>query len=246
MDSIQAVLDSILFAEKFTPVNNALNNTASQIHTMFWKDSFNRNLRLQNVEIEIRLGKCPTTQRGPFDTSITEMQFNQMIESLQGYNEWDETHYTEEIVAYFPKIDESVRLLISSDGETTLTSKQKVSQCDYVGQNLPFDLRLSVNIELDLDFTAEYSLESSDKIVNRKRHSFSLKNVRYDMTRIVEKNGRVTHQVELEVINLPTIQLAESNAQSLTREIQARLVDLMNAVEPIRSFHIELLRKRQF
>ncbi len=246
MDSIQAVLDSVLFSEKFAPPNLASNDAARTIHTVFWEDSYNRNLRLQDVEIEIRLGKCPFNGRGPFNTSISEKQFNAIIESLMGFNKWDTTQYTEDVVGYFPRIDESIRHVVSSDGSKTTTSKQKVSQADYLGKNLPFDFRLAVNIELTLPPSEKYTLDSAQKIVNRKRQSFTLQNFRYDLTRVIDNNGSTTHQVEIEIINLPDIQINTSNSQVVTRELQARIIDLFNAVEPIRSFNIELLRKRSF
>lgn len=245
MDSIQAVLDSVLFSEKFAPPNLAFNNAARTIHTTFWEDSYNKNLRLQDVEIEVRFGRCPSSVKGPFNTSVSEKQFNTIVESLMSFNEWDYTQYTEDIVGYFPKVDESVRHVVSGN-ESTTTSKQKVSQADYLGKDLPFDFRLAVNIELTLPANERYTLKTATKIVNRKRQSFTLKNFRYDLTRVIEENGSVTHQVELEIINLPDIQLQQSNSQIVTRELQSRIVELLNTVEPIRSFNIELLRKRQF
>tara|TARA_Y100000389_G_C17343540_1_gene454635 strand:- start:116 stop:868 length:753 start_codon:yes stop_codon:yes gene_type:complete len=250
MDSIQGVLDSILFAEKFAPPNLAFNNAARTIHTTFWEDSFNRNLRLENVEIEVRFGKCPLNVRGPFNTTVSEKQFNTIVESLLGFNGWDSTQYTEDIVGYFPKIDESVRHVVSSDESKrttkTTTSKQKISQADYVGKDLPFDFRLAVNIELTLPESNKYTLDTATRRVNRKRQSFTRKNFKYDLTRVIDENGSTTHQVELEIINLPDIQLRQSNSQIVTRELQSMIVDLLNAVEPVRSFNIELLRKRQF
>ena len=246
MDSIQGVLDSVLFCDKFAPPNLAFNNAARTIHTTFWEDSFNRNLRLENVEIELRFGKCPLNGRGSFNTNVSEKQFNTIVESLLGFNEWDSTQYTEDIVGYFPKIDESVRHVVSQNGSKTTTSKQKVSQADYVGRDLPFDFRLAVNIELTLPEDNMYTLATATRRVNRKRQSFTIQNFRYDLTRVVDENGSATHQVELEIINLPDIQLRQSNSQIVTRELQSRIVDLLNAVEPVRSFNIELLRKRQF
>ena len=161
MDTVQSLLDSILFSEKFAPPNIAFNDAASTIHTTFWEDSYSRNLRLQDVEIEVRLGKCPLSGKGPFDTVISEKLFNIMIESLIGFNEWDETQYTEDVVGYFPKIDESVRHVVSNNGSTITTSKQKVSQADYIGKDLPFDFRLAVNIELTLPFDERYTLKTA-------------------------------------------------------------------------------------
>lgn len=246
MDSIQGVIDSVLFAEKFAPANISLNDTAAQLHTLFWEDSYNRNLRVQDVEIEIRLGKCPINNRGPFNTNISEKQFNTMMESLLGFNEWDKSEYTEDIVGYFPKTDESIRHIVRNDGTSKTTSKQKVTQADYIGKNLPFDFRLAVNIELDIPNSNKYVLGTAQRIVNRKRHSFTLQNIRYDLTRLIDSTGTVTHQVEIELINLTDMQLKQDNAQTVTRELQSRIVDLLNALEPIRAFHIELSRKRNF
>ena len=150
MDSIQSILDSVVFSERFSPPNLAFNNAARTIHTTFWEDAFNRNLRLENVEIEVRFGRCPPYGKGSFNTDVSEKQFNKMVESLMGFNDWDSTAYVEDIVGYFPKIDESVRHVVSNDGSTTTTSKQKVTQADYLGKDLPFDFRLAVNIELTL------------------------------------------------------------------------------------------------
>lgn len=247
MDSIQSMLNSILFSERFPPPNLAFNDAARTVHATFWEDAFNRNLRLENVEIEVRFGRCPQSgTKGPFNTNVSEKQFNKIMESLMGYNAWDSTKYVEDIVGYYPKVDESVRHVVSSDGSTTTTSKQKVTQADYIGKDLPFDFRLAVNIELTLPSDGRFDLNTATKVVNRKRQSFTLKNFRYDLTRVISEDGSVLHQVELEIINLPDIQLKFSNAQLLSRELQANIVNLLNAVEPIRAFHIELLRKRQF
>ena len=246
MDSIQSILDTVLFTEKFAQPNLALNHAAASLHDAFWKDTYNRNLKIQDVEIEVRLGKCPTTGRGAFQTNINEKQFNTIIASLQGYSQWDKVTFTREVVGYFQTVDESVRNIVSEDGTSVITSKQKVMQADYLGANLPVDFRLAINLELHLSDCHKYTLDHADRVVNRVRHSFSLGNVRYDLTRLVEKNGFVQYQVELELINLTTIQLKQDNAQKLTLELQQRLTDLMNSLEPIRAFNIKLLRKRNF
>ena len=198
------------------------------------------------MEIELRLGKCPPGKRGSFDTNIPASQFSHIIESLQGYDNWDETSYVEEVTGYFPKVDESVRFTVSNNGSVKTTSKQKVTQADYVGKNLPFDFRLAVNLELDMQESARFTLASATRVVTRKRNSFLLGNVRYDLTRVVEENGNTSHQIELELVHLTEMQIYHDNAQSVLVELQARLVDLMNSVEPIRAFNIELLRKRHF
>tara|TARA_Y100001936_G_C16048171_1_gene656022 strand:+ start:82 stop:822 length:741 start_codon:yes stop_codon:yes gene_type:complete len=246
MDSVQGVLDSILFCERFPPVNNSYNEVASSIHTEFWEDAYNKNLRLDDVEIEFRLGKCPLGKRGPFDTNISEKQFNFIMESLQGYNKWDETTYSEDVIGYFPAIDESIRFMVCSDGTEKLISKQKVTQADYIGKDLPFDFRLAVNLELTIPPSNRYNLHTATRTVTRKRRSFLIGTCRYDLTKVVEQNGKTTHQIEIEIVDLTRLQVYYDNSQHLVQEVQTRLVDLMNSIEPIRAFHVELLRKRHF
>ena len=246
MNSIQSIIDSIIFSERFVPPNNARNESAALIHCNFWEDSYNRNLRLEDVEIEVRLGKCPLNGRGSFNTYISKRQFTKIIESLQGFTNWDKIEYTEDMVGYFPEVDESLRHVVSSDGVTKTISKQKVIQADYIGKNLPFDFRLAVNIELNMEDCENITLKNATKINNRKRHSFTLQNFRYDLTRVIDKFNNVNHQIEIELINISDIQLRQSNAFFITRELQLRIVSMLNALEPIRSFDIQLLRKKNF
>ena len=247
MNHVQEVLNSILFAEKFAPPNLGLSDGAKMLHNCFWQDSFSRNLKLQDCEIEFRLGKCPQSGRGPFRAFVTERQFNAMLESLQGFTGWDDTKFEKSVVFYFPEIDESIRRVLTESGETSICSKQKVSTADFVGLNLPFDFRLAVNIEIPMPVeNSPYCVEKATRTVTRERQSFSLGNIRYDLTRVTNDAGAVEFQVELELLNLPTIQLTCANSQQLCIEIQTRLVDLMNSCEPIRAFQVSLLRKRQF
>jgi hypothetical protein len=121
-----------------------------------------------------------------------------------------------------------------------------VIQADYIGKNLPFDFRLAVNIELNMEDCENITLKNATKINNRKRHSFTLQNFRYDLTRVIDKFNNVNHQIEIELINISDIQLRQSNAFFITRELQLRIVSMLNALEPIRSFDIQLLRKKNF
>ena len=245
MDKLQAVLDSVIFAEKFPPPNLSGNQTAQHLHNLFWNDSYNRNLRLEHVEIEMRLGRCPQRQHGAFNTTIPCHQFDKMVHTLQTYAAWDAVSFTSDIVGYFPHIDQSLRTVVSQDGTSTTCSKQKVQNADFKCHDLPFDIRLAVNIELPIPDDPQYNLQRATRVVTRERNSFTLGNIRYDLTRVTE-GGTVSHQVELELINLPHLQMTTANSQQVTLEIQHRLVDIMNAVEPVRSFHISLHRKRNF
>tara|TARA_B100001778_G_C18597576_1_gene635561 strand:- start:973 stop:1719 length:747 start_codon:yes stop_codon:yes gene_type:complete len=248
MDVFQSILNSVLFCDKFGDYRDrpaTTSGAAGTIHEAFWADAFNRNLRLDQVEIEVRLGKLPASKRGPFDTNIPRALFQQIVQSLQDYHGWDDRSHTRDMVGYFPEKDESLRLIVGEDGGCTAHSKQKLTQADFAGNSLPFDFRLAVNLELDLP-TSNLNIEHATRVINRERNSFTLKNTRYDLTRITHLDGREEHQVELELLNLTETQLTHTNAQELTMEVQQRLVDILNACEPIRSFDISLIRKRHF
>jgi hypothetical protein len=243
MDKVQSVLNSVLFAEKYAPPNTAHTAAAARVHDAFWDDSFNRNLRLEDAEIEIRLGKAPPSGRGAFNTNVPERMFNAMCESLQAYAGWDSTAHKRDVVSYFPDVDESLRAIQGDDG-TTVISKQKVMNADFVGKGLPFDFRLAVNLELRVNDAVR--LSAATRTVVRDRASYSLGNVRYDMTRLTHVDGRNEFQVELELLDPAEIQLTCKDAQAITLELERRIVDLMSACEPIRAFNVELLRKRYF
>lgn len=244
MDVVQSILNSILFTEKFEPPNLSHNPTARTVHDAFWDDAYHRNLRLDHAEVEIRLGKVPSSGRGPFDTTIPVTMFRAMMESLQSYTQWTSVTHTSEIVGYFPQKDESVRLSIRADGTQRLISKQKIMHADFRGVGLPLDFRLAISLEIPI--TDGYRLDQAGRVVLRERHSFTLNSVRYDLTKLTHNNGLVEHQVELELVDLCDLQLTQTNAQPLAMELQAMIVDILNAVEPIRTFHCELVRKRYF
>jgi len=242
MDSVQSILNMILFPDNFNPPNLAYTTGAKMVHDAFWEDCFNRNLRLEDVEIEIRLGKAPSNGRGSFNTNIPERMFKVMMESLQSYTKWDATSHKREMVSYFPGTDSSIRCIEGEDGKTII-SKQKVLHADFVGKDLPLDFRISVNLELKID---SFNENTSNRTVIRDRASFCLGNLRYDMSRLTHEDGTKEHQAEIEIIDPPSIQLTCQNAQSLAIEFENRIKDLLNSCEPIRSFHVELLRKRYF
>ena len=243
MDSIQSILTSILYMEKCLYPNLSKTQNAHKINNAFWYDSFNRNLSLDHCEIEVRLGKLPVKGRGPFDTNVPENMFNTMICGLQSYAKWDDVTHTNDQVAYYTTLDESVRV-ITSKYERIVTSKQKVLYADYLGKDLPFDFRLGVSLEIPME---KCKLGEPTRVVSRKRVSYTKGFFRYDLTEVVNhEDMSVERQVEIELVNLTQLQLSYDNAQIVTMELQQRITNLLDLVEPIRSFHVELLRKRNF
>lgn len=242
MDHVQAAIESILFMDAHVPRNSSTNTAAGCVHSTFWGDAHGKNLCVQGMEIEMRLG---VFKNGRFDTNIKRDVFETVVSALSGYTMWSAQQYSTDVVSYHDTVDASLRVLTDDSGARSAYSKQKVSTTDLQGVDVPFDFRLAVSIEMQLD-PDSLSLERATRVVTRQRHSFSLNNVRYDLSRITHQTGVVEHQVELELINMAELQLSTQSAQELTIELQDRLVDLIRLVEPVDKFTTRLLKKRKF
>lgn len=248
MDAVQSILNGVLFPEKFPPPNLALNTPAQHVHDAFWSDAHNRNLRLTNVEVEVRLGMSPRSGQGPFVADVPERMFRRMQSSLQSYGGWDAVSTHRDTVGYFPRIDESVRLIVRSDGSSVLQSKQKVNTADFACSGAPLDFRLAVNVELPMTTSARaraFTFENATRTVVRERSSYSLRHFRYDLTRVTHPNGRRENHVEIEIIDPPEIQTTSRNAQCITMELHDRIIDVLKVCEPgVTALNIALVRKR--
>ena len=140
MDVFQSILNSVLFCDKFGDYRDrpaTTSGAAGTIHEAFWADAFNRNLRLDQVEIEVRLGKLPASKRGPFDTNIPRALFQQIVQSLQDYHGWDDRSHTRDMVGYFPEKDESLRLIVGEDGGCTAHSNRNSPRPTSRGTRCP-------------------------------------------------------------------------------------------------------------
>ena len=246
MDQVQDVLNSVLFPDKFPPPDTSKTEAARKVHNAMWADAYNRNLRLEHVEVEVRLGRAPESGRGPFNTNVPERMFRTFATALQSYTDWDGTGYDKQIVGYFPQIDESLRLVVNADGSRRLISKQKAMHADFLCPGSPLDIRLAVSVELPVTEPMA-TLDKATRTVVRERHSYSLNSFRYDLTSMQHADGSREFQVEIELIDPPAAQVTlGGTAQKLTLELQNRLLDLFRMCEDTSTLVIKPLRKRYF
>lgn len=245
MDNVQSILNNILFMDKFPPPNTATSTDAVAIHNAFWGDSHNRNLSLEHVEIELRLGKLPSSGRGPFDAGVPQRQFQLYAAGLQGFGGWDDHSYRKDVIGYYPNIDSSIRLIQGKDGVTVI-SKQKLVQADFVCANSSSDLRLAVSAEIPLQDVSKYTLDTATRTVTRERYSYTLKSIRYDLSIVHNTDGTKEYHIELEIVNPSLIQRTHENALTLTKDVYASVRDLFNIIEPTTAVDLKLLRRRMF
>jgi hypothetical protein len=246
MDQVQSVFNNVLFPDKFPPPTTAHSSAGSKIHEVFWSDAYNRNLRLEHVEVEVRMGRAPVSGKGPFDTNVPERMFRTFVTAMQSYTGWDSVTYNKQVVGYFPAVDESMRLVKNCDGSSKLISKQKVLNADFRCPQSPLDMRMAVSVEIPLT-KPNVGLNDATRTVVRERHSFALNSFRYDLTALQHADGSREFQVEIELIDPRAAQIElGGTAQKLTIELQNRLLDLFRMCEESPTLSVELLRKRYF
>lgn len=224
MEIVTKDISSILFPEIIPPPNIS-RGTAKDVHDQFWGDPYCKNLRLDDLELEVRLGRCK--QRN-FESSVSKRTFDKLCESFQQYTKWDAIVNEQSAVAYFETRDDSLRAVTDKDG-TRYISKQRVCTSDFSVENGPYDFRIAASLELSVDDRPP--IQSSTRRVTRDRISYSLGNWRYDLTTVTTESNDITYQVEIELIDPVTIQRSCQNATAIATELGAKLRDLLNVLE---------------
>lgn len=263
MDTVQSFISKVLYPEEDDTNNNTghhqipgtpTTHEACVIRDCFVEDIFNRNLRIDTLELEVRLGKAPHVEAGRraggcFTASVPEATFSTYISALQRSSHWTAPPvYERDVVAYFDDIDDSVRLHIASDGQKRLLSKQKVGVVDVRVLNAPHDFRIAASIEVPMDNarTRIFTTQRASRTVVRDRSSFTYQNFRYDLTRLTDAAGGRSHMVEIELVDPSGIQLKGVDAKALTAEVHQRVVDLFSIIEPIERLQAQVVRTRWF
>lgn len=227
MQVFQQDIESILFVERSPPPNLA-QGVAHDVNKAFWSDPYAKNLRLDDVEVEVRLGRV---QERFFETGVSLRSFQKLMSALQDYPDWDEQSSRRETVIYFETRDDSLRAIMQSDGSMQYMSKQKAFTSDYTINNAPYDLRLSASIEMPV--ADRPALETSTRRVVRDRVSYTLGKWRYDLSTVTpEGGGSSVYHVEIELVNATQAQVQYNDATEATEELGCRVRDLLKILEP--------------
>lgn len=258
MDLVRTFISRVLYPdasddEKKIP-GTPTTRDACVIRDCFVEDIFNRNLRIDGLELELRLGSVPHVEAGRragggFVASVPEHTFSAYISALQRSRHWTAPPlYERDTVAYFEDIDDSVRLHMSSNGDKRLLSKQKIGIVDVRVANAPLDFRIAASIEVPMDIarTRVFNLRRASRTVVRDRSSFTYRNFRYDLTRVTDASGGRVHMVEVELVDPAEIQLKGIDAAVLTSELYQRVIDLFSIVEPTEKLTTHIVRTRWF
>jgi hypothetical protein len=188
-------------------------------------------LLLPFVEFEIRFGTIGTN----FDSCIDKRYFEKIVNTLEtGIFENVVTKCTTEY------IKDSLKLIDDSQ----IIMKENVKVNDIVLTNSPFDIRLSINQEFNLNSYLK-SFNNQNAVVRIKnRKSFINKNYRYDLTIVNQKiNGVSTTKHEIEFELLPNSETLRWDNGYINHFLESKIYDIVNIVEPLNreNFKIKVL-----
>ncbi len=238
MDAFKEDLASVLFIEQAPPPVLA-RGTAAEVEKQFWSDPYAKNLSMDGVEIEVRLGRVKDRC---FQSSVSKHSFNTLCAALQDFASWDATGVTRDTVVYFETRDDSLRAIISGDGTVQYMSKQRAFTADYTVHDSPYDIRLSASVEIPV--ADRPRIETSTRRVTRDRSSYTLGQWRYDLTSVTAEVGSTEYQVEIELVNPLHAQTHYKDATAAATELGCRVRDLIKVLEPDTSA-LALKRRRR-
>jgi len=190
------------------------------------------HLLLPFVEIEVRFG---TINNNCFDSSIDKNYFNKLLGILEK-NSWVSTDL-KNTNEYF--VERSKKLIIYTDGSKKVILKEKVKTVDIICPNNPFDIRLSINQEFNLNsqvdrFTKQVESGTVLGLRKKNRKSFIDTHFRYDLTcveEIIDNVSKEKFELELEIIvNNENIHWT---TDYLIEFIRCKVYDIVNIIEPI-------------
>jgi hypothetical protein len=199
-------------------------------------------LLLPFVEIELRFG---TINNNRFDSNIDKKYFNKLLSVLEK-NSWVSTEL-KNTNEYF--VDQFKKLIVNHDGSKKVILKEKVMTVDIISQDNPFDIRLTVNQEFNLNsqvdhFTKQVESGTVSGLRKKNRNSFIDTHFRYDLTCVEETIDNVVREkfeMELEIIiNNENIHWTKDY---LVEFLRCKIYDIVNIIEqvPLDQFKLNLI-----
>ena len=182
-------------------------------------------LLLPFVEFEIRLGTLSKT----FDNGLDKKYFNIIKENLiakRNYFKTIETKTTTELINKNLKYDLE---------KNTLLMKENVLNKTFSLSSSPFDIKLSINQEFNLNSYAPSFNKNTICITRKKeRTSFIHPDFRYDLTIVNETINNITREkYEIEIELLVNNETLMWSTDYINDFIECKIYDLVKIVEPI-------------
>ena len=175
-------------------------------------------LVLPFVEIEIRFG----TLGNKFDSCIDKKYFDHIHSALCS-STW--------VCVTESKTKETINKNIKMIEGSGIIMKENVFTKTLQLDNSPFDIRVSVNQEINLNF---YTFTEHTLVREKHRKTFLSDNFKYDLTIVKETINNVTKEkYELELELLVNENTMNWNSEYINDFIECKVYDIMNIVEPM-------------
>jgi hypothetical protein len=193
-------------------------------------------LLLPCVELEFRFG---TFNNKKFDSSIDKAYFKTINSALEK-DSWkyiQKTHTIDYYEGNTTNTNKKIRLteLCEPNGNDSLYSKENVVNNIFELKTSPFDIRLSVNQEFNLNSYINLFDKKESSIVTREkfRHSYIQDEFKYDLTYVIQKKNNIQQEkYEMELEILQTVNSIEWSDDYLNDFIECKIYDILNIVEP--------------
>jgi hypothetical protein len=188
-------------------------------------------MNIPEVEIEIRLGSINNfgiQQNKTFDSSLDKTYFEKILSNLESYKEWKNIYITN-TVEYIQNIEYTKKLKSIHYDDNVIVNilKESIFKKDLILQNMPFDIRFSVNQELKTK--KELNKELNTAIRQKQRKSFVDSCFIYDLTHVIETINNVSKEkfeIEIElIINNETLEWSD---QYLNDFLLCKVQDIIN------------------
>jgi len=183
------------------------------------------------IEIELRFGsfsKNFENGKDYFDNNIDKNYFEKILHSFENYKEWENV-FVDNSIEY---INTNNKKIITRESGHHIIKKNKIYKKDSILKNIPFDVRFSINQELNNNIIDNKENNETILIRKKSRKSFEDCNYRYDLSYVTEIKNNISKdkcEIELEIlINNNTL---EWNNEYLNDFLICKVQDIINILE---------------
>ena len=184
-----------------------------------------------NLEMEFRLGYLEDDNK-IFDASVSEDFFKKIACKLDTNTKWK----SKERGVMNDFFHEGKRLSVYSDGKKECIKKVKLVSLDFIFENTPFDVRISLSQEHPQDESSFTNTQDNSFYKRSKdRMSYKHKSWSFDITSVKTIDNSVediTFEVELEVHNLKNV-LKNTNTKYFIHSSLLKIKDIVNMCETV-------------
>lgn len=157
--------------------------------------------KVPNLEVEGRLGRIGEESE-PFDTNISEEYHEKILNLLNGCSSWESKDYIVTTDYFSNDKRYSETNINGKNANVTCIKKRKIKSFNLYCEDGEFDIRIGFAVEEPCEVkNFEKVKEKCKRTRTKKRHSFILKDYKYELTEVTtetESGLEITYEYEVE------------------------------------------------